>query len=118
MNERVERQIAELEKEKVRADQAADLMQAEVFLAWMDEQYEDARERAVRSVEHHLSNYEKAMAAGILRYWKAKRSEMERIASREYRQKLVKRLEELNARSREEHEPGSPRGIVDAYGQF
>ena len=96
---------------------AQELLSSEVFQEWMDTQLEDAKSRCVRVVETHSSNYEKAMAAGILRYWRSKRREMETQVTKEYRQKRITRLEKLNG-GRESSKSGPVSGIVAAYGQF
>ena len=103
-----EDQLAEAERSKI-------LMESDVFQSWLDDQLADAKDRAVRAVENHLSNYEKAMAAGILRYWRAKRKNMEREATKEYRQARIKKLEELNAEGNKRSEPS---GFIAASGTF
>lgn len=106
------------EGELANSDMCRELLASPVFQAFLDEEFDDARDRCVRVVENHSSNYEKAMAAGILRYWRAKRKGMEDAASDSYRQKRVKRLEELNGeRSERPRKSGSFVGIK-AYGQF
>ena len=105
------------EAELAESDANQQLLGSEVFQVWLDDELEDAKERCVRVVENHSSNYEKAMAAGILRYWRAKRLEMEKSASKEYRQKRIKRLEELNGERSESRKSGPFSGIK-AFGQF
>jgi hypothetical protein len=103
--------LAEIERSEVYQT----LLEIPAFQSWMDDEFEDARDRCVRVVENHSSNYEKAMAAGILRYWRAKRSEIERVATKEYRQKRTKRLEDLNG---ERTSKSGPASFIKAYGQF
>lgn len=97
---------------------AQELLSSEVFQEWMDDQLEDAKSRCVRVVETHASNYEKAMAAGILRYWRGKRREMETQATKEYRQKRITRLEKLNGGKGKGSRKSGPFPGVAAYGQF
>lgn len=96
--EQLDRKIQTLSQLLDVAETDAALMENEAFQAWLDREFEDAKRRCVMVVENLKSNYEKAMAAGIMRYWRSKKGELSKHASVEYRQRLREKLEELNGR--------------------
>ena len=83
------------------------LLANEDFREWYTaEMLEDAKRYCIMVAEENLSNYDRAMSSGIIRFVKRKFTELETVGSANRLKQLQKQKGILNARNTEDREPG------------
>lgn len=119
LDEAVEQTKAKLRE----VDEAQSLLGDDLMAGWLDRQMRDAEALAIRAIERQTSNFAKAQASGILRYWRRKLGELHQLVAPETKAKLLARLEKLTAQQEEESygRPGTGNGQSAGpvpYGEF
>jgi hypothetical protein len=89
-------------KAKLRDVEEAETLLGDEFMAgWLERQEKDAEKLAIRAIERPTSNYAKAQASGILRYWRRKLGELHQLVAPETKKKLLDRLDKLTKQQEE-----------------
>ena len=106
----------ELEALQAESDIALALMDFEPFQVFLEEEVASAEQLCVRVIEGHKSSYEKAMAAGIMKFWRVKVQRMNKLADKGFRRKLRRELEKKESVRSKSESDSFP--VAAAYGQF
>ncbi len=99
--------LKDIQREIRQHHRAKRLLANEDFQEWYAEEIiKDAELYCVMVAENNLSNYDRSMSSGIIRFARRKFVELKTVGSADRLKKLQKQKGILNGRERKDREPG------------